>query len=283
MKSISRPAETVDYILDVFISDSVNKSTKDQIDTNRSTLTHLENEYITKVQDNSLFEILRGIPASLSVTKESLVSYYDNRMLKRPNARIFYDWLILSAPFNICPYCNVKTVKTIDHFLPKSEYPYLSVTPVNLVPSCRDCNTEKMINYPTNKETQTFHPYFDIVDTEPWIVAELIIGEPLSFSYKVSRLAHWDDNKFSRSVNHFNAYNINEIFANEANRELRTRQLNLKNHLQRSRDELRHHLEETYLGCLNSVGMLDWQTIMYKSLMDNDYFLDGCVGNSYFN
>ena len=283
MKSISRPAETVDNILDVFLSDNVNESTRDQINTNRLPLTFLENEYITKVQDTSLFEVSRGIPASLTVTKESLVSYYEYRMLNRPNARIFYDWLILSAPFNICPYCNVKTVKTIDHFLPKSEYPYLSVTPVNLIPSCRDCNTEKMISYPINKETQTFHPYFDIVDTEPWIVAELIIGEPLSFTYKVSRLAHWDDNKFNRSVNHFNAYNIHELFANEANRELRTRQLTLKNHLQRSRDELRYHLEETYLGCLNSVGMLDWQTIMYKCLMDDDYFLDGCVGNRYFN
>ncbi|MDR6485714.1 5-methylcytosine-specific restriction endonuclease McrA [Chryseobacterium vietnamense] len=283
MKSISRPAETVDNILDVFLSDNVNESTRNQINTNRLPLTFLENEYITKVQDNSLFEVSRGIPASLTVTKESLVSYYEYRMLNRPNARFFYDWLILSAPFNICPYCNVKTVKTIDHFLPKSEYPYLSVTPVNLVPSCRDCNTEKMISYPINKETQTFHPYFDIVDTEPWIVAELIIGEPLSFTYKVSRLAHWDDNKFNRSVNHFNAYNIHELFANEANRELRTRQLTLKNHLQRSRDELRYHLEETYLGCLNSVGMLDWQTIMYKCLMDDDYFLDGCVGNRYFN
>ena len=204
-------------------------------------------------------------------------------MLERDNGRDFYDKLLISAPYNTCPYCTIKNVTTIDHFLPKSEYPFLSVTPTNLVPSCRDCNTDKKVSYPTNRDDQTFHPYFDIVDNEPWIIAELLRTEPLSFHFKVQRIPTWDDNKFNRSTAHFKGYNINELFSNEANRELRTRQRLFKGHIQRNRTELINHLNETYLSCLDSVGLLDWQTIMYQCLINDEWFLNGCTGNSYFN
>src|SRR5690606_22514663 len=107
-----------------------------------------------------------------------------------------------------------------DHFLPKSEYPSYSITPTNLIPSCRDCNTDKKQSYPTGSNDQTFHPYFDEVDNECWIKAELRKTEPLSFQYKVIRPVDWIDSKFQRAHSHFNGYNINQLFSNEANREL---------------------------------------------------------------
>lgn len=44
----------------------------------------------------------------------------------------------------LCPYCGeCITVVEIDHFLPKSKYPLLSIYSSNLVPSCVECNKEK--------------------------------------------------------------------------------------------------------------------------------------------
>lgn len=283
MKSITTPTETINDILDIFVSDNVQPGVLLQINANKPPLTILEKQYISKVQDNTLYQIPRGIPISISLTKHNLVKYYEYRLLERENGRKFYDKLILSSPHNICPYCTIKLVKTIDHFLPKSEYPTLSVIPTNLVPCCRDCNTEKKISYPTERDSQTFHPYFDNVDNEPWIVAELMKTEPLSFQYRVERLPHWNDNKYNRSMNHFNAYNINELFSNEANRELRARQLQLKGLLNRNKTELVQHLDETYQSCFNGAGILDWQTIMYKCLLSDNWFLDGCANNSYYD
>lgn len=54
-----------------------------------------------------------------------------------------------------CPYCNAETIyafsvknkkktlyaSALDHFLPKSEYPFLALNLNNLVPSCTRCNT----------------------------------------------------------------------------------------------------------------------------------------------
>lgn len=54
--------------------------------------------------------------------------------------------------FNICPYCDRQFVYTfnkgnkkvraeLDHFYPKSIYPYLALSIMNLVPSCHQCNS----------------------------------------------------------------------------------------------------------------------------------------------
>ncbi|MBL1410967.1 HNH endonuclease [Sphingobacterium faecale] len=53
---------------------------------------------------------------------------------------------------NVCPYCNRNYIHTsitehgrtraeLDHFYPKSKYPFLSISLYNLIPSCHVCNS----------------------------------------------------------------------------------------------------------------------------------------------
>ena len=46
---------------------------------------------------------------------------------------------------SVCPYCDIDTLhnignREIEHFLPKSEYPFLAMHPNNLISSCDSCN-----------------------------------------------------------------------------------------------------------------------------------------------
>ena len=70
----------------------------------------------------------------------------------------------------ICPYCNRNTVynlkytnkrtSELDHFYPKSQYPFLAMSFYNLVPSCKVCNHIK--NDKSHKEY--INPYDDRFD-----------------------------------------------------------------------------------------------------------------------
>ncbi|GAE37505.1 hypothetical protein [Halalkalibacter akibai] len=45
----------------------------------------------------------------------------------------------------VCPYCDIDTTRSIsnnniEHFLPKSKYPFLAMNPLNLISSCIACN-----------------------------------------------------------------------------------------------------------------------------------------------
>lgn len=42
-----------------------------------------------------------------------------------------------------CPYCSINLPDTLDHYMPQSDYPALSMCRLNLVPMCSDCNRRK--------------------------------------------------------------------------------------------------------------------------------------------
>lgn len=66
-----------------------------------------------------------------------------------------YSKAIKRLGIQVCPYCNSnyvyhfdkstseKRTFEIDHFYPKSKYPYLAISFYNLIPSCKDCNKAK--------------------------------------------------------------------------------------------------------------------------------------------
>lgn len=282
MKPITRPTQNVVDILNILKSDNIRNEVCLDIESIVGVLKDRETLYIEHVNNNILFQIPRDQNISVRVDRTKMIKYYEYRILNKPNGRVFYDELILSAPQNICPYCTIRMVKTIDHFLPKSEYPSYAITPLNLIPSCRDCNTDKKINYPTNSTEQTFHPYFDKVDTECWIKAELKRTTPLSFYFSVIRPISWDDVKLARANSHFQGYNINELFSNEANRELISMQLVFKGLHSKDKNLLKSHLHDIYTSCLHGNGPINWKTLMYQELSTNEWFIDGCTGVDFF-
>lgn len=58
----------------------------------------------------------------------------------------------------ICPMCGGSTVATLEHVLPKADYPEFAVLSFNLVPCCDGCQRRR-----SNKGNQYefIHPYFD--------------------------------------------------------------------------------------------------------------------------
>ena len=283
MKKLVKPVKHVADILNILKMETTRKAVLLDIDSLFGVLNEREKLYGKKVQDNTLFEVQREQSITARVNNTKMISYYEYRILEKPKGRLVYDELFLSVPQNICPYCTVRTVKTIDHFLPKSEYPSYAITPSNMVPSCRDCNIEKKISYPISSSDQTFHPYFDNVENENWIRAQLIENEPVSFQYVQINPIGWSATKFSRASCHLASYDINVLFSGEADRELRGMQTQLKNLQSRDRNLLQAHLLDTYYSCLNGHGRNDWKTLMYQELSSNDWFLDGCIGTNFFD
>ncbi|TPJ42888.1 HNH endonuclease signature motif containing protein [Mesorhizobium sp. B2-7-1] len=60
----------------------------------------------------------------------------------------------------MCPFCGgLGHTWTLDHYLPKANFPAYSVNPSNLVPCCRDCNSGKNASFGAELHEQTLHPY----------------------------------------------------------------------------------------------------------------------------
>lgn len=137
-------------------------------------------------------------------------------------ARRLYEELKVTANGK-CPLCGgVGHVRTLDHYLPKANFPLYSVLPKNLVPCCRDCNTEKLNSFALTADEQTLHPYFDAdrYFTERWVDAIVIVGKIPVIEFFAAPPSNWSDIEVSRAKAHFDAYGLAAKFSVEAGADL---------------------------------------------------------------
>lgn len=158
------------------------------------------------------------------LTKQNLVNLYENNLRnKYKPARDYYDTLLVSSGER-CPFCgDIGHTKSLDHFLPKAHFPEFSVMPLNLVPSCRDCNMgEKGQSYATVADEQAIHPYVDkaIFYQEQWVFAEYIDEDDGAFRYYVNCPNAWSQEDKNRASNHFSALDLASRYRLEAGKHL---------------------------------------------------------------
>jgi hypothetical protein len=105
-----------------------------------------------------------------------------------------------------CPFCGIGESSTLDHYLPKEQYPEFSIFPKNLVPSCAVCNTRKrdhILDEGTNVR-MFLHPCYDsIPNTEFLTVRTRIEADALILSYRLFRPAGMPPKTFQHLQSHF--------------------------------------------------------------------------------
>ncbi|NHN89990.1 hypothetical protein [Acetobacter conturbans] len=79
-----------------------------------------------------------------------------------------------------CPSCGEEgTPNTLDHYLPKEQFPHFAITPLNLTPMCDICQGAKGTKTTDESGRRMFlHPYYD--DFLASQVVHLTIGHPFS-------------------------------------------------------------------------------------------------------
>ena len=126
-----------------------------------------------------------------------------------------YKWpikIIQELSLNVCPYCNRNYINPrgnsqggqTDHFFSHNDYPILSISLYNLVPSCSTCNLIK------RDQSITCHPF-------------LAENRYLKFNFTLTDVSQWkitiEENKeYSSLINKLKleeAYEVNELDINK--------------------------------------------------------------------
>lgn len=153
--------------------------------------------------------------------KEKIIKVYNEKFARRGSVgRKYYDAIMANANGQ-CPICGSGKAKNLDHFMPKSLYPILCVTPVNLIPVCRDCNFDKRDDFDTDYYSIPFNPYFDVMDDE-WLACDISFYDDNTFdiSYKNGYDRSQDDNKWKKYEKHFVVFDLNATFSSKAREEM---------------------------------------------------------------
>lgn len=150
--------------------------------------------------------------------KEYMKNTYSNRFSSSnksyKDSYVFYREL--RSAVEVCPYCNyfTRTVRQLDHYLPKSIFPSFAITANNLVPICKDCNEDKDNYYSIKKEGMLLHPYYDNVanDILQFLKCKVIEDFNIGFEFYIEMLEGWDEDTYKRVKFHFEKFKLNKLY-----------------------------------------------------------------------
>lgn len=201
--------------------------------------------------------------------------YKDKFVSKGEGGRPYYDRLMSMPRFGKCPFCGIRDVSTLDHYLPKSKYPALSITLINLVPACSDCNQRcKKQFIPKSSEEEILHPYFDNVENEIWLEAEVVEVLPIAFRFSVKNPDEWDDLKRKRVIHHFSFFKLDQLYSIKAAEEFIGCQGEYLNIFKIGGiQELKEGLvrrKDSY----EKINLNSYQSAMYRALVNSEWFYD---------
>jgi 5-methylcytosine-specific restriction endonuclease McrA len=270
MRKLVRPTIRTKDIVECCISNMKNESLKNEIISNKHKFDTAEDEFVQNIFLHTLHNLPQDISISRDVQTEELTKLYTRRMSSKNNpARKYYDFIIAQAPGGRCPLCGQRIVTTLDHYLPKSKFPILSVTPCNLIPACSDCNKSKLNVVPRNGEEETLHPYFDDIEEIDWLKMEIIQVKPMMFKISVNDKCVKDKRLVSRIKFHMKSLSIDDLYVIHAVEEFDNIRTQLKVLYNRtSSDDLRKQLREHYESRY-AVNRNSWQTALYRCLYKN--------------
>jgi hypothetical protein len=192
-------------------------------------------------------------------------------------ARKIYD-AILNGAKDQCPFCGgIGSPRNLDHFLPKTHFPQFSILPVNLVPSCLDCNLgEKGSKYSALPQDQVIQPYSDRSRffSDQWVFAvyNAADDEPGEFEYFVRTPQDWPVTDQLKAKNHFKDFNIASRYSKQAGRQLKIVLSQIEKMKLRGvpREEIITDLLEP--GVHEAPFINHWQRIMYQALIGADFY-----------
>lgn len=180
MKSLAKPLQEK-MVKDIF-EECVNDYSKN--DLKSVMMDYLDDvETCAKDYDNTIPNCIENFnhPCLSENDTAALKNLYKNKFAKLDSVgRKYYD-IIMAQAQGVCPICGAGTPINLDHYLPQSSYPLLVVTPLNLIPSCRDCNMGKGGYFSAKSIDLPLHPYFDEIQCK-WLEAHIDFANDGSFS-----------------------------------------------------------------------------------------------------
>lgn len=229
----TRSKESIDHFLDECTQDILNKS---------------EAEYLNK--NNDYFE-LEAKPVVNNLTNSEAIYIYESPFKRHVREKFLTQYLGSACP--ICGQYYDKT--TLDHVLPKSKYTQYTVTPINLVPMCGNCNKRK------GDSSVSFHPYFQDLSYLHGINFDF------SFNERQSVILQCTDKELSQYLDTYGMREKLKIDANHLYKSISKRLINRHLPLQSLKTILIHQRDDVF-------DIPRWKVIFYSDLIGqvNDFW-----------
>ncbi|HFK1753500.1 TPA: HNH endonuclease signature motif containing protein [Bacillus cereus] len=223
------------------------------------------------IEDSNLISYLKYVDSE--AMKNAYEKYLVNKKGSSNIGRKVYGHIMALAENDLCPYCLQGKVTTVDHYLPKAYFISYSITPINLLPCCSDCNKNKNDIRVLQENKMFINPYFDNLQNIKWLGCKVNEDWPITFTYFVREDIENDILK-ERITIHFNTLKLGSLYASNALTHFRGRVKEIvkeynSNDFIPPIESLRSSKESIEDYNLNS-----WEAKIYEALLHSKWFLN---------
>lgn len=110
-------------------------------------------------------------------TKDKLKGLYDYHALMFRKLRKGLTTDENNRQCVVCPNCTINTINSFDHYLPQSEFAEYADNPINLIPSCTECNGHKSSVWRKGGERLFLNLYIDDLPNVQYLFVTLTIAD----------------------------------------------------------------------------------------------------------
>lgn len=250
---------------------SLNKGNiKTNIIANETIISKAYLDYNDKFENNKLFLINPyGFDGE---DKSNLLKLYSSQRKSIVNLKIELTTNEFNQRINTCPNCTIEKVSSLDHFIPKDEFPEFSVNPINLIPCCSNCNSIKKDNWRVDHNLLFINLYSDIIPKTKYLFVD--IYSKTEFKFKLENKCNIDENIFRLIESHYSKLNLLQRFkenSDEVISELDILISSFKNLINDDK-KLLNAIEKHFSKIETLNGINNWKIVLVKAMINSTVY-----------
>lgn len=198
---------------------------------------------------------------------------YGNSVIQNLNEKV--TTLEGNRLINTCQNCTINEINSLDHIVPKDEFPEFSVNPLNLFPSCTKCNGHKNVIWRKNNKSLFLNLYLDDLPEEQYLFCyPTIDGDKITLNFSVENRFGIEPNLFELIKNHYTRLHLPKRFRKNSHDTIYELSKEIKKYKDKmSRDKLIKTIKEDILEEKKYYGFNYWKAIIKESLINDANYL----------
>lgn len=199
---------------------------------------------------------------------------YDNSVLQKLNEEV--TTLEGNRLINTCQNCTINEINSLDHIVPKDEFPEFSVNPRNLFPSCSKCNGHKSFIWRENHRSVFLNLYLDNLPEEQYLFCNPTFEEDkITLKFTVENRFNIEQNLFDLIFNHYSRLHLPKRFRKNSHDTIYELNKEINKYKDKiSKEELIKTIKEDIIEEKIYYGFNYWKAIIKETLINNKDYLD---------
>lgn len=178
---------------------------------------------------------------------------------------------------SVCQFCCINTDSTIDHYMPKEEFPEFSVAHLNLIPCCPDCNSKKSISWlSASKKRVILNLYNDLIPCTQFLFVDVMFKNDIPIGkYYLSNKNNIDNDLYRLIQSHYEKLELVNRYNDKFNTNYTQILNSLNNPIFKGNPKLvTSLLVSEYQNGISDFGINNYKLVLKEELARNNHFIN---------